>query len=219
MDPQIIEAKKKGIWLIIVGFVAGVLACLMFWSLSNLPVTSNDPSPITSTPDTSTWQTYRNEEYGFEFKYPNIFNDDRAPYNAPPGSFHFHEKDNNLGVGSLKMEIRKGTIASVLDANVNFSKNAWQGDPSALLKKTLFGKINDKDIIKTEWELTAAYAPKIENYIQLAEDTVMVMGLLGSYNNCEERQRLCTAEDKEESFGKIRPIFDTIISTFKFINN
>ena len=71
MDPQIIEAKKKGIGLIIVGFVAGVLACLMFWSLENSSIPSNNLSPIASTPDTSTWQTYRKEEYKYEFKHPN----------------------------------------------------------------------------------------------------------------------------------------------------
>src|SRR3989344_7258157 len=32
-----------------------------------VPVTPNEI-------DTSTWQTYRNEEYGFEFKYPEGFN-------------------------------------------------------------------------------------------------------------------------------------------------
>lgn len=35
-------------------------------------VTEKDP-PVLEKIDTSNWQTYRNEEYGFEFKYPNIY--------------------------------------------------------------------------------------------------------------------------------------------------
>ncbi len=60
---QITSPKKLGILWIIIGFIAAILACAMFWSLKDQPVQ-------TQSVDTANWQTYRNEEYGFEFKYP-----------------------------------------------------------------------------------------------------------------------------------------------------
>ena len=73
MEPQIIAPKKKLnlVW-IIAGFIVAVAVGLMFWSLSNSPIPSNDLSSITSTSD---WQTYRSEEDGYEFKYPSDWNE------------------------------------------------------------------------------------------------------------------------------------------------
>ena len=71
MEPQIVDQniapKKLGIAWIIAGFIIALAAVIMFWSLKDQPIPSNDLSPITATSD---WQTYSNEEYGFEFKYP-----------------------------------------------------------------------------------------------------------------------------------------------------
>lgn len=54
--------------LLIVATVAGLDSQLDFLWDNNQPTTTT-PAVI----DTSDWQTYRNEEYGFEFKYPSIY--------------------------------------------------------------------------------------------------------------------------------------------------
>jgi len=90
--------KKSTIILIILVFIVlGVVLGFLIWSkelanngqpninqpavnqlITNNPeptATTTEPEIITSDVDTSEWKTYRNEEYGFEVKYPAKYDD------------------------------------------------------------------------------------------------------------------------------------------------
>jgi hypothetical protein len=54
----------------------------------------------TTSPDTSTWKTYRNEEFGFEFMYPNNWNPDKS-FNKLGGLIYVF--DDNVGI-SVKLD-------------------------------------------------------------------------------------------------------------------
>jgi len=48
-------------------------------NISQIPETAINPASTTSPQtDTSTWKTYRNEQYGFEVKYPASFNENNT---------------------------------------------------------------------------------------------------------------------------------------------
>jgi len=72
-NPVVIQSPKNT-WKIIILIIVGVLilsgvsyGAYYWWPKNNKPVVA--PAIY----ETANWQTYRNEEYGFEFKYPSQF--------------------------------------------------------------------------------------------------------------------------------------------------
>ncbi len=64
-------------WPTVIGsiLVAGLAwTGIWWWYRENVAPLELIPSPTQTQDETSTWKTYRNEKYGFEFKYPERWN-------------------------------------------------------------------------------------------------------------------------------------------------
>lgn len=81
------------------------------------PLLSPTPRPST---DTSTWQTYHNDQYGFEFKYPNYL--EQSNNDSPAISFQKHkaiESDFTLYMQPYSLE----TVTQNIENNLGQPKN------------------------------------------------------------------------------------------------
>lgn len=117
--------------MVVVGLaVAGYFASAYYFTLwlfevSVAPVTTFTPrpslSPVPSVSDTSTWKTYRNTQYGFEFKYPIDFYAQTVPG------------------GSVRI------------TTVNKEQLDFEGDtPASIEIRLIFENINDKKSVQKD---------------------------------------------------------------------
>lgn len=101
--------KKSSITAILVTILAiGVIGYFMFVKKGEGPVLINQQTTGSTEDKTANWKTYRNEQYGFEFKYPS----DSIGFNlaATPGntteyyglSFVLLDPEDPISIGSIE---------------------------------------------------------------------------------------------------------------------
>jgi len=76
--PFLTQGKTNIVYILIVVIVAVIIGGVVFWHSmrQEVPYQPPEPQEPVEVDETAGWQTYRNEEYGFEIKYPENWSAD-----------------------------------------------------------------------------------------------------------------------------------------------
>ncbi|PIR71990.1 MAG: hypothetical protein COU42_02905 [Candidatus Nealsonbacteria bacterium CG10_big_fil_rev_8_21_14_0_10_36_24] len=227
---------------IIIILVCAVLAGIIAWQYRFIPeieISSFTPSKKPPKDETVGWKTYRNEDYGFEIKYPGDVDFDSIDYTDPAdlirhninpeysagnllliADFDFTDTSTHsysLTCASYEVEITKIDYSDI---------NNWIEDrrkrietPTEYEGMTISGKLSlIKDI---EIQGKAAKRITIEGgfpYLTV-QFGVINNGKLYTLNylDMSSYDRQCFKEGVEVGENKYKDIFDNLISTFRFL--
>jgi len=157
--------------------------------------------------ETANWKTYRNEEFGFEVKYPTNWKF-RENYwrtdNSVPAAFTFEspEKDSVYGGPAAQFVIMKYLkndyeVLPLSSQTPNVENSSLEGLPVLRLVE-----INEKTGCGTGMEICPYFAVKNIRIYQESKRIELNL-IIGGYD-----------QQKNQVYS---PIFDQILSTFKFI--
>ncbi len=215
-------------WLIIAILLLAALG-LGWWVWSNqalapAPIDNQPPiSSATTSVDTSNWQTYRDEEYGFEFKYPSVWRviDQRADSVVIVN--YSREEERPVGglssdmakIGFSILDVREGDILDYL----NILEEQLRQDWIAYMKTESLSRVAKRFVYRTTDLMISGFSVKQVTYFHVGEGggytTIARIPQLSRTSPIYQFW-LLSGDDiqKHDNFVKT---FDQILSTFRFI--
>jgi len=223
-------SKKTPVFLIVVLVVliigGGFVARKQGW-IPKFPMVTQTPTPILTSGETVNWKTYMNNDYGFEFQYPQIFFLDSQLIDLGNGSY---------GLDNRTKQLNSDVSPSATHLYVNFAKFSSLIDNKETCTNGICsrkGPLEDQQIINQ-----ASVGDEIETNSDLPGKVVSIGGVKGfrflgynpqarAYNigivvfnsqvdRIELSMSIVAPNETQAENDKFNKDFDQIISTFKF---
>ena len=150
--------------------------------------------------ETVDWLTYRNEEYGFEVKYPEDF--EEYGYEKKSDSFSAQSKKTRYSI-HINVVTGKSSFREYLLEIEDIRAKAYGGGPSVTVLRKQEMNILDKPAMHQEIQSLAATLPGIETFIDITPKMIISISVRGG--------------DWDSSFESLRELNNQILSTFRFI--
>jgi len=190
--------NQKGIASIIILVLAAIIGGgILVWQNFETPKEEIEISEKLVENETANWEIYRNEEYGFEFKYPEIIDQKYiGEYQWPPQTT-VRPFDPNFFCENLEM----------VETPIGYGNQ----------KEVIFN--DSKYCVLTVSEGTAGTAYVTYNYVVQKDDKYLTLEFILTFSSCgafypDNKMKECTVE--RENFDPIN-IVDKILTTFRFI--
>jgi len=212
--------------IIVLVVVGGLVAWKQGWISKSL-VATRTPTPAPTSGETANWKTYANNDYGFEFKYPQTFFLDSQFIDLGNGSYGLDDQtkqlNSDVSPSAIHLYVNFAKFSSLIDIKETCTDDicsrkgptedqqiinqASVGD-EIKTKAGLPGKVVSMGDVKGFRYL--GYNPQAKAY-----NTGVVV-----YNSQVDRIELsmsiAAADETQAENDKLNKDFDQIISTFKF---
>jgi len=205
IQPETPQKPKQSNWLvvlisIIAVIVLGLVCYGVYWYFSNTPFIEEGTFidtgtlPVNDSSDpTANWQTYRNEEYGFEFKFPGgwFVNEPEDLKDSPLGLNYYSSFDFTVGGAPIEISVKEDNAldnmkASLLELGILVGEKIVDVDGAASTELKSYAPPGTEDSLIT----SSVYIPHNGQFIVFFDSARL---------------------------EKTSIEFDQILSTFKFI--